>query len=201
DGDPAAGRARGRSGCAPSRPRQQGGATGRAHGRGDGIRSHAGAQRSGRDPGDQGVGPANAGGTDRTGLLHRAPSVAARLRQRGRTRGSTRLRGEARASLSGPLISRPPKAPMSALPELDLGPAAAAFRGEVRGFLAERWNPRQQALQRRRPQAERGFDRDFTRLLAEKGWLGVSWPKRWGGQQRSAFEQLAFVEEIEYHRA
>ncbi|TMC51239.1 MAG: acyl-CoA dehydrogenase [Chloroflexi bacterium] len=90
---------------------------------------------------------------------------------------------------------------MSVLPELDLGPAAATFRGEVRAFLAEHWSERQQAMHRRNPQAERGFDRDFTRLLAERGWLGVSWPKRWGGQQRSAFEQLAFVEEMEYHRA
>jgi alkylation response protein AidB-like acyl-CoA dehydrogenase len=90
---------------------------------------------------------------------------------------------------------------VNVLPELDLGPAAAAFREEVRAFLAEHWNEHRRVEHRRRPIAERGFDRDFTRLLADRGWLGISWPRRWGGQERSAFEQLAFVEEMEYHRA
>jgi alkylation response protein AidB-like acyl-CoA dehydrogenase len=88
---------------------------------------------------------------------------------------------------------------MAALPDLDLGEVANAFRLEVRAFLAEHWPP-----QRRRgefPGADRAFDRDFTRALAARGWLGISWPKRWGGQERSAYEQLAFVEEMEYANA
>ena len=91
---------------------------------------------------------------------------------------------------------------MAALADLDLGPAANAFRAEVRAFLDQNWNAETQAQARRRSDAaEAGFDRDFTRRLAERGWLGISWPARWGGQERTALEQLAFVEEMEYHRA
>ena len=89
---------------------------------------------------------------------------------------------------------------MAALADLDLGPAANAFRAEVRAFLDQNWGAEAQAASRRRD-GEAGFDRDFSRRLAERGWLGISWPARWGGQERSALEQLAFVEEMEYHRA
>jgi alkylation response protein AidB-like acyl-CoA dehydrogenase len=90
---------------------------------------------------------------------------------------------------------------MSALPEYDLGPTAAALRAEVRDFLAEHWDARAQAEHRRLPASERGFDRAFTARMAERGWLGIAWPQRWGGLERTAFEQLAFVEELEYARA
>lgn len=87
------------------------------------------------------------------------------------------------------------------IPDLDLGPAANDMRASVRAFLAEHWDERRQAEQRRRPKAEQGFDRDFTARMAERGWLGISWPQRWGGLERSALEQLAFVEEMEYRAA
>jgi len=89
---------------------------------------------------------------------------------------------------------------MAAIGDLDLGPAANAFRAEVREFLVENWDAQAQAESRARC-PEPGFDREFTRKLAERGWLGISWPRRWGGQERSALEQLAFVEEMEYRRA
>ena len=89
---------------------------------------------------------------------------------------------------------------MAALADLDLGPAANAFRAEVRAFLDQNWGTEARAASWARG-GEAGFDRDFSRRLAERGWLGISWPARWGGQARSALEQLAFVEEMEYHRA
>ena len=88
---------------------------------------------------------------------------------------------------------------MAAIPDLDLGPAANAFRAEVRAFLDENWIGRERGGGSAGP--DHGFDRDFSRKLAARGWLGISWPKRWGGQERSALEQLAFVEEMEYWRA
>jgi len=88
---------------------------------------------------------------------------------------------------------------MAAIADLDLGPAANAFRAEVRAFLDRNWIGR---TARTAPVgSEHGFDRGFSRKLAARGWLGISWPKRWGGQERSALEQLAFVEEMEYWRA
>ena len=86
-------------------------------------------------------------------------------------------------------------------PDLDLGPEANAFRQEVRAWLAEHWSKEQQAAHSRLPIREQGSDRSFTDALAKQGWLGVSWPKQWGVQERSVFEQLAFEEEMSYQGA
>ncbi|MFN3519138.1 MAG: acyl-CoA dehydrogenase family protein, partial [Sphingomonas sp.] len=40
-----------------------------------------------------------------------------------------------------------------------------------------------------------GFDRDFSRKLGQRGWLGMTWPKQYGGHERSAFERYVVVEE------
>lgn len=85
------------------------------------------------------------------------------------------------------------------VPDLDLGPAANAFRAEVRAFLVDALADHDGGGHL--VGADAGFDRAFTRRLAERGWLGISWPRRWGGQERSVREQLAFVEEMEYWRA
>lgn len=86
-------------------------------------------------------------------------------------------------------------------PDLDLGSEANAFRQEVRAWLAEHWTREDQEYHHRLPVREQGSDRAFTNALAEQGWLGVSWPKQWGGQERSTFEQLAFEEEMSYQGA
>ncbi|MBE0431725.1 MAG: acyl-CoA dehydrogenase family protein [Dehalococcoidia bacterium] len=46
------------------------------------------------------------------------------------------------------------------------------------------------------PEVER-----FTRRLAEKGWLTISWPKEYGGAGLSHIEQAIFHERMSYHRA
>ena len=82
------------------------------------------------------------------------------------------------------------------LPDYDLGEGANAFRRQVRGWLASNWSEAHRAENRKLPFAERGHDREFLRRLGRQGWLGVSWPRAFGGQDRSAFEQLAYVEEL-----
>lgn len=70
--------------------------------------------------------------------------------------------------------------------------AAEMLRAEVRAFLgttiAER-TPLQRA------ESWNGFDRAFSRALGARGWLGMTWPKRYGGHERSAFERYVVVEE------
>lgn len=90
---------------------------------------------------------------------------------------------------------------MRSLPDLDLGEKTNRFRSEVRQWLADHWNPCYTAQQLALPVNERLADRQFSRTLGEKGWLGVSWPKEYGGQGRSAFEQLVFEEEMAYAQA
>lgn len=70
--------------------------------------------------------------------------------------------------------------------------AAEALRGEVRAFLAERLAERTPA---QRAESWNGFDADFTRAMGAKGWFGLTWPKRYGGHERSAFERYVIVEE------
>ena len=41
----------------------------------------------------------------------------------------------------------------------------------------------------------------FTRRLAEKGWLAISWPKEYGGAGLSHTEQAIFHERMSYYRA
>ncbi|HYH49681.1 MAG TPA: acyl-CoA dehydrogenase family protein [Acidimicrobiia bacterium] len=45
-----------------------------------------------------------------------------------------------------------------------------------------------------------GPSREFLRRLGRDGWLGVGWPKEYGGQGRSAVEQWLFLEEMAYRR-
>jgi acyl-CoA dehydrogenase len=41
-----------------------------------------------------------------------------------------------------------------------------------------------------------GFDRGFTRRLAEHGWIGMTIPKRFGGGDRSPLERYVVIEEL-----
>jgi alkylation response protein AidB-like acyl-CoA dehydrogenase len=75
----------------------------------------------------------------------------------------------------------------------DLPPEAEALRGEVRGFLREQLggtNPMKQA------RSWGGFDREFSRRVGERGWIGMTWPKAYGGRERSFLERYVVLEEM-----
>lgn len=79
------------------------------------------------------------------------------------------------------------------VPERLDGPLAA-LRHEVRTFLREE-------LERGgfEPQCDswlRGADRAFSRRLGERGWLGMTWPRRYGGHERSQRERFVVIEEL-----
>ncbi|MBS1886560.1 MAG: acyl-CoA dehydrogenase family protein [Actinobacteria bacterium] len=42
----------------------------------------------------------------------------------------------------------------------------------------------------------RSFDRDFSRRLGERGWLGVTWPREYGGREQSHVARLTITEEL-----
>jgi alkylation response protein AidB-like acyl-CoA dehydrogenase len=85
---------------------------------------------------------------------------------------------------------------MTTLPAHDMGPAADAFRKKIRDWLAKHWTPEKQAAHLRKPFNERGYDNEFSKLMGRDGWIGVGWPKQFGGQGRSPTEQIAFITEI-----
>ncbi|MEI7446679.1 MAG: acyl-CoA dehydrogenase family protein [Burkholderiales bacterium] len=40
------------------------------------------------------------------------------------------------------------------------------------------------------------FDADFSRACGRAGLIGLTWPKRWGGQERTTLERYVVVEEL-----
>ena len=40
------------------------------------------------------------------------------------------------------------------------------------------------------------FHPEFTRRVAARGWIGMTWPKRYGGQERSYLERFVVTEEM-----
>jgi acyl-CoA dehydrogenase len=70
----------------------------------------------------------------------------------------------------------------------------AQLRGEVRELVHE-W--REAGRFQPRPDAWlRGFDREFSRELGARGWVGITWPAHLGGADRSNLARLAITEEL-----
>ena len=74
-----------------------------------------------------------------------------------------------------------------------LPPECETVRAEVRDFLA--------TTLRDYPAEKRvsnwtGADPAFSRALGARGWVGMTWPKRYGGQERSALERYVVLEEL-----
>ncbi len=74
-----------------------------------------------------------------------------------------------------------------------LPPGLEPLRAEVRAFLAK-WSPTYTAEQR--ALSWMGFDTDFSRALGAGGWLGLSIPKAYGGQDATPFERFVVNEEL-----
>lgn len=90
------------------------------------------------------------------------------------------------------------------LRQADPGDSVNALRAEVRNWLIENWHkgPSQRELEvpfHKRGQAFR--DAEFSARQEKAGWHVAAWPREFGGQARSALEQLAILEEYEYANA
>jgi len=71
--------------------------------------------------------------------------------------------------------------------------AGEALRGEVREFLAAHL-PKRAVTQGLGSWG--GFDPEFSRKMGARGWIGMTWPKRYGGHERSALERYVVLEEM-----
>src|SRR4051812_49531017 len=72
--------------------------------------------------------------------------------------------------------------------------AAERVREEVRAFLAE-----ERAAGSFSTHVDTwlsGVDPAFSRKLGEHGWLGMTWPRKYGGHEGSAVERDAGTEEL-----
>src|SRR5262245_31026821 len=41
-----------------------------------------------------------------------------------------------------------------------------------------------------------GYSPEFSRKLGARGWIGLTWPKKYGGQERSYLDRLVLTEEL-----
>ncbi len=67
-----------------------------------------------------------------------------------------------------------------------------ALRAEVREFLAES----AEHLERPNSDFTTGHDPAFSRKLGACGWIGMTWPERYGGAGRSFFDRYVVTEEL-----
>ncbi len=81
---------------------------------------------------------------------------------------------------------------------IKLPPEAEALRREVRGFLQDEIRRGTFDPARR---GESGFNRDFSRKVGERGWIGMTWPREHGGHGRTQLERYVVIEEMLAHRA
>ncbi len=77
-------------------------------------------------------------------------------------------------------------------PRYDTPPSLSGLRAEVRAFLDEELASYQAVT---RSNTWDGIDADFSRKLGARGWLGMTFPKAYGGHERSALERYVVVEE------
>ena len=68
-----------------------------------------------------------------------------------------------------------------------------ALRADVRAFLDETVAAIPPDI---RARSWMGFDADFSRKLAARGWVGITLPVQWGGGGRSPFARFVLVEEL-----
>jgi acyl-CoA dehydrogenase-like protein len=80
-----------------------------------------------------------------------------------------------------------------AFPSPPPDPKGEAFRAEVRAFLEKELADRPPID---RAQSWNGVDPAFSRTLGQRGWLGLTWPKRYGGHERSSLERYVLLEEL-----
>lgn len=80
------------------------------------------------------------------------------------------------------------------LPVIEWSKNAESLRSEVREFIEEE-------LQKESftPECDAwlgGFSSEFSRKLGERGWIGMTWPEKYGGHNRTALERFVVTEEL-----
>ena len=83
---------------------------------------------------------------------------------------------------------------MVQLPTVQFTKEQEQFRLEVREFLQE-----EIAKGTFIPKCDSwlsGDDPSFSRLIGQKGWIGITWPKKYGGQERSTIDRYILTEEF-----
>jgi len=73
-----------------------------------------------------------------------------------------------------------------------LTPEQQAFRAEIREFLAKEVSPSSSF----EDGWITGYSPEFSRKLGARGWIGLTWPKAYGGQEKSYLDRVILTEEL-----
>ena len=76
---------------------------------------------------------------------------------------------------------------------LDYTPDQKALRDELRAYFSELMTPERRAGIKNLEGGQ--IFKETVRQMGKDGWLGVGWPKEFGGGGRTAIEQLIFFDE------
>lgn len=82
---------------------------------------------------------------------------------------------------------------LASLAPAAIPPEDEALRPEVKAFLARQL---EDMPPERRARSWMGSDPAFSRALGQRGWLGLSLPKRYGGAERGFFARFVIAEEL-----
>lgn len=83
--------------------------------------------------------------------------------------------------------------PLPVFPLATIAPEDEALRAPVRAFLREALSGVPADV---RARSWFGFDVDFSRELARRGWLGLTLPREYGGAGRSGYARFVVLEEL-----
>ena len=78
--------------------------------------------------------------------------------------------------------------------QLRLPPECERLRDEVRAFVAEEMEAGN--IKANGATGGDSFNREFSRKVGAKGWLGMTWPKEYGGHERTFLERYVVTEEL-----
>jgi len=78
--------------------------------------------------------------------------------------------------------------------QIRLPPECDALQQEVRSFLAD--EIAKGTFDPYRPGHGDSHDRAFSKRIGAKGWIGMTWPKEYGGHERSFLERYVVTEEF-----
>jgi alkylation response protein AidB-like acyl-CoA dehydrogenase len=87
--------------------------------------------------------------------------------------------------------------------DFELSGEEQAFEAELERFLQEQQSP--EVMDRHPEQLSQTVDtppkRAFMRALGERGWLGMSWPREYGGAERPGIYDFVLTETLSRHGA
>src|SRR4029453_16740188 len=76
----------------------------------------------------------------------------------------------------------------------DLSPGSKALRAELRAYFAELISPQDREELREKNEGGPTFDR-LLRRMGSDGWLGLGWPKEYGGRGEDPEALFVFYDE------